>query len=322
MSRENAIVALVVYATRTGEGEIHEPKDWQASDLITDLLLCFDPETADVILHRVERDNSADREDRGDEPPAFPPAIDVTAPEPVPLLLPDDAVPGRRPADATGPREAAVLELLAEFRELANQHKASLDKYRDPSGDADEDFYTEYDDARTTVSIEAADFLDAAMGRLEALYPLPPGQKVTFPGADGETFTVVTGQLDDQARNAFTSGQCHAMARALSGVTGWPMAVLISDECSYDPDLCDDSRDDELCACRLEHVVVVRPDGKLVDVNGAHHPGQVPGFEGKQYVALLEGDWEFICRSPHWRRPALAIARTFTAAVLALPDNT
>jgi hypothetical protein len=86
--------------------------------------------------------------------------------------------------------------------------------------------------------------------------------------------------------------------------------------------LCDNSNDDEVCACRLEHVVVVRPDGMLVDVNGAHHPGQVPNHEGQQYVALLDGDWEFICRSPHWRRPALAIARTFTQAVLALPDNT
>jgi hypothetical protein len=313
VSRENAAIALDAYVTREGDGEMAEPHHWQASDLITDLLMCFGPETADLILHRVQRDTEAER---AEQAPLFPPSEgmdDDDLPTVHPLALPVDPLPRQR---------AAVHELLTEFWDLTDRHRARVDQYRDASGDADDDFYAEYDEARSDVSIEAANFLEAAMQRLEGLFPLPPGREVTFPGTDGATFTVTTGVLDKRARAAFIQGQCHAMARALSGVTGWPMAMVIADECVYDPDLCDDSRDDEVCACRLEHVVVVRPDGMLVDVNGAHHPGQIPNHEGQQYVALLEGDWEFICSSPHWRRPALAIARTFTAAVLDLPDNT
>jgi hypothetical protein len=46
----------------------------------------------------------------------------------------------------------------------------------------------------------------------------------------------------------------------------------------------------------------------------------VPDHEGHQYVALTEEVWEFLCQSPGWRRPAVAVARTFTAPVLAAAD--
>jgi hypothetical protein len=127
---------------------------------------------------------------------------------------------------------AAIVDLLIEFWALADRHKASLDQYRDPCGDADEDFYAEYDEARTTASTEAIDFLNGVMGELAALYPLPLGLEIALLGADGETVTVTTGQLDDRARTAFIRGQCHALARALFEVTGWTMAVIISDEWS------------------------------------------------------------------------------------------
>ncbi|MEU5181209.1 hypothetical protein AB0G49_14265 [Streptomyces longwoodensis] len=71
MSRQAAADALTEYAQLVGKSESTEPEHWQASDLITDLLLGFDPPTADLILHRVTRDLDAER---AEEPPLFPPA--------------------------------------------------------------------------------------------------------------------------------------------------------------------------------------------------------------------------------------------------------
>jgi hypothetical protein len=71
VSRASAAVALAEYSKRVGSHEQHEPLHWQASDLITDLLLSFDPATANDVLHRVHRDLDADRTDT---PPLFPPA--------------------------------------------------------------------------------------------------------------------------------------------------------------------------------------------------------------------------------------------------------
>lgn len=69
MSREAAVAALTAYATRIGPAEAKEPEPWQASDLMTDVLLMFDPDTADGILHRVQRDYAAEQPD---VQPAFP----------------------------------------------------------------------------------------------------------------------------------------------------------------------------------------------------------------------------------------------------------
>ncbi|MEU9925077.1 hypothetical protein AB0H51_27980 [Streptomyces griseoluteus] len=217
-----------------------------------------------------------------------------------------------------------ITDLLLKYWRLADEHKAALDQYRDLYGDADDDQLPAFDEARTTAAIEDSEFLRVLMDELADRLPLPPGRMVTMPGANGLTYTVTTGELNPAATQAFLSGQCHALARALSLVTGWPMAALISDECAYDEDQCTYADDafSGLCSCRLQHVVVERPDGALVDIRGAFHPGHVPGYEGQEAVELDEDGWAYLCRSPQWRRPALAIARTFTAPLLAsLSDN-
>ncbi|MET9528184.1 hypothetical protein [Streptomyces coeruleorubidus] len=212
---------------------------------------------------------------------------------------------------------ATVADLLRDYWELADEQRKTLDKYRDADGDVITDELTDYDDSRTTAALEASDFLDSVMEKIAALIPLPDGITVTVPGAFGKQYTVTTGRLDDAAREAFTSGQCHAMARALSETTGWPMAVLVEPECKFDPDLCSDGYVvEDVCACQLAHMVVIRPDGALVDIGGAHAPGAVPGAKGLASVEVHEGLWEFINGSPHWRRPALAVARTFVAPLL------
>ncbi|MGC5236877.1 hypothetical protein [Streptomyces albogriseolus] len=70
-TRAAAITALARYASLAGPSEMHEPLNWQASDLMTDLLLGFDPATADLILHRVRRDYDAEHHDVR---PVLPPA--------------------------------------------------------------------------------------------------------------------------------------------------------------------------------------------------------------------------------------------------------
>ncbi|MFJ8018660.1 hypothetical protein [Streptomyces sp. NPDC096311] len=95
------------------------------------------------------------------------------------------------------------------------------------------------------------------------------------------------------------------------------MAVLVKPECCFDPDLCSDGAVvADVCSCQLAHLVVVRPDGSLIDIGGAHGPGAVLGAEGLVAVEADEELWEFICNSPHWRRPALAVARTFVKPLL------
>ncbi|MER7937852.1 MULTISPECIES: hypothetical protein [unclassified Streptomyces] len=72
MKGRAAIAALRTYAREVGGAERREPAHWQASDLMTDLLRCFDPDTAALIRHRVARDYEIEY-DPG-QAPLLPPA--------------------------------------------------------------------------------------------------------------------------------------------------------------------------------------------------------------------------------------------------------
>ncbi len=62
-TRTGARKALRAYVEHNGTAyENSEPREWQASDLITDLLLTFPPIVAERIMARVERDNREDRQ--------------------------------------------------------------------------------------------------------------------------------------------------------------------------------------------------------------------------------------------------------------------
>ena len=143
------------------------------------------------------------------------------------------------------------------------------------------------------------------------------GRHVTLPGLNGAQHTVTLGLLDRAAEFAFSYGQCHAFARALSEETGWPMAVLIDPACCEDADVCDDVMFGEVCSCQLEHLVAVRPDGFHVDITGAFEPGKVKGCEGKADVPVTESMWHYLAHSPYWSPPALIAARTFVTPLLA-----
>ncbi|MFF4205605.1 hypothetical protein ACFYZ8_33710 [Streptomyces sp. NPDC001668] len=213
---------------------------------------------------------------------------------------------------------APIYALLDSYRALADRHKAALDPYLDADGELEADREEEYDEQELAIARETRQWLEEAMSTLTELVRLPDGQQVTVPGRDGLRFPLITGTLDDNARAAFRTGQCHAMARALSDTTGWPMAVLISDYCGNDPDLCGaEEVSDGVCACQLEHLVVVHPDGVHIDITGAYPPGTVPDYEDQEAIAVDERLWSHLLRSPNWRRPALDVARTFVGPLMA-----
>ncbi|AWI32637.1 hypothetical protein [Streptomyces tirandamycinicus] len=72
MNRKAAEAALAAYVGNCGPGEAKEPEHWQASDLVTDLLMLFDADTARKILRRVEGDLTAEQPD---VTPVLPAAI-------------------------------------------------------------------------------------------------------------------------------------------------------------------------------------------------------------------------------------------------------
>jgi hypothetical protein len=137
--------------------------------------------------------------------------------------------------------------------------------------------------------------------------------QVTIPGTWGGQHTVTLGHLDDAARFAFAHGQCHALARAVTDATGWPLAALIDDACYCET--C--AMFDGVCAHRVAHLIAVHPDGRHVDIAGAHRPGMVPECEGKDAVPVTDDMWAYLVASPSWRPPATDAARTFVAPLLA-----
>ncbi|MFI7087566.1 hypothetical protein ACIBUR_28720 [Streptomyces anulatus] len=230
------------------------------------------------------------------------------------------AAPRKEPPLKTLAQDDPLVRVLLSFHTMSQRHKAALDPYLDVEGYvAEVDGYQRAHTRRQrTDALEAHEFLGHAMAVLARRYILPEGLAVTVPGADGTSYDLTTGQPDEAAVEAFTSGQCHAFARALSERFGWSMAVLAETECRLDPDLC--SFEDTVggvCACQLSHVVAVRPDGAHVDITGVYLPGTVPFHEDDEVVVVTDAVWSHLTRAPGWRRPAIEIAHTFVDPALA-----
>lgn len=71
-------------------------------------------------------------------------------------------------------------------------------------------------------------------------------------GPSNEVFLLDEGKLDDRAWLAFIYGQCHGLSLAIQSRTGWPLVAMVDDNGT--------------CG----HFCVRRPDGKIIDVTGAH----------------------------------------------------
>lgn len=212
---------------------------------------------------------------------------------------------------------SSLHTLLRAYADLDTRHRYRTAPYLDADGQVQEDEEDAYEEALGEIKDQAVEFLRATMASLAKLSVPPEGEPLTVHGTWRRRFSLTAGVIDDAALTAFSEGQCHALALAVAERTGWPLAAILSDECCLDLDCCTlESVDQGVCPCRLEHVVAVAPDGSHVDITGAHAPGTVPDYEGKESVAMTDALWDCIRRSPGWRPEDLHAARAFVQPLL------
>lgn len=115
-------------------------------------------------------------------------------------------------------------------------------------------------------------------------------------GATDRAYVVGCGLLDQRAVLAFSQGQCHALALVLREESGWDLVAI------------------EGADGTIQHVCVRRPDGKLVDVRGAHQPETLVAA-GR----VLDVDQAFVgdlVANHGWAPPAVAEAKRWAEEVL------
>uniref|UniRef100_UPI003F49A359 hypothetical protein n=1 Tax=Streptomyces sp. CA-136453 TaxID=3240050 RepID=UPI003F49A359 len=211
---------------------------------------------------------------------------------------------------------AAVHHAITAYRSMYARHFHGLNEHCDADGVIDGE-HDEYDDKRYEFAVEADYLFDNVVSLLTDAFGLPTDRPVAVLGANGLTYSVTPGRIDDAARRAFTEGQCHALALALTEVTGWPATALLTLECSALDEMCAETgpTDDE-CPCRIGHIVVTRPDGAHVDIDGAHAPGTVPDCEDAPALPMTDAMWAAIRNASTWREADLHVARTFVQPLL------
>ncbi|MEU6290201.1 hypothetical protein K388_06024 [Streptomyces sp. KhCrAH-43] len=169
-------------------------------------------------------------------------------------------------------------------------------------------------DLLTGFLMEAADHAaDASSTHTDHL---PTDRPVTVVGQGHRTFEVTPGHLDETAREAFTHGQCHAFARALSAATGWPTIGLLTDDCDGQDRMCLDGGGTH-CPCRIGHIVCLGPDGTHVDIKGAHPPLRVPDCTDAASLPMTAELWHAIDNATVWREADMPVARSMVAPLLA-----
>lgn len=124
---------------------------------------------------------------------------------------------------------------------------------------------------------------------------------------------VQPGEIDEAACHAYSWGQCHSLAIALSEATQWPIV-----------ELCDLPRFGPDSMRSIIHMLVQRPDGMLLDITGARSRAELDEVYPLAVVRELDGRAaRRLDRNDHgWGAPMLpinlSVARSFTAPLLAL----
>lgn len=107
---------------------------------------------------------------------------------------------------------------------------------------------------------------------------------------------ITPGVIDDAARFAFTAGHCHALALAIHEHTGWPMLAMSSKHSMRDI---------------LQHVVVVMPDGRWLDINGPQNPEHRWLFKRMSADEVAN-----MSQLEYWDDPQTEVARDFVQPLL------
>ncbi len=129
---------------------------------------------------------------------------------------------------------------------------------------------------------------------------------VLLHGSEGSTYTVTPGVIDDEARSAYISGQCHALALALHEATGWQ--IWGSEDEEFD----------------IVHVAVRDPQGRFHDITGRY---DVDDYLEEEHCGAYGGDADFLVQlhpdevrafgdEEGWREPDLETARSFVRPLL------
>lgn len=124
------------------------------------------------------------------------------------------------------------------------------------------------------------------------------------------------GVLDNYALRAFKYGACGAMAIALHDATGWPVVAITDSHNVFEDGMAGGGS--------ALHWTVRRPDGMLIDVDGAHtaeslveeYEGEADDGEAAAGISTREDvvEWYINCQG---EPVAVALAATFVDAVLA-----
>ena len=86
--------------------------------------------------------------------------------------------------------------------------------------------------------------------------------------------------IDSEAISWFAHGNCAALALAVHDLTGWPLVIAAR---NANPDLLTDT---------WMHVLVQRPDGRYLDIQGAHTPEDIESYwrryaDGKHFDGAI-----------------------------------
>lgn len=110
---------------------------------------------------------------------------------------------------------------------------------------------------------------------------------------------LIPGVLNEDARHAFTTGQCHSLALALAERTGWEVVGLCWDEDIPDAP---------------HHVAVQASDGRLLDVEGW---GVEERWEHR-WGTIDPGpvDIDYLVEQDYYRPTNIDAGRAFAEAVL------
>ena len=111
----------------------------------------------------------------------------------------------------------------------------------------------------------------------------------------GGEVEITLGVLDESAEYVFSAGHCHALALAIHERTGWPLLAM--------------SGRHSLRA-NLQHMVVVMPDGKWLDVNGPQEPEERYYFQSMTAAEVAK-----MGKIEYWKNPQTEIAREFVQPV-------
>lgn len=100
-------------------------------------------------------------------------------------------------------------------------------------------------------------------------------------------------RLDEAALLAFLGGHCHSLAMALHEQTGWQLVAI------------DDARDGT-CV----HIAVRRPDGKIVDLAGAHTVAEIAEARagGAVFREVTNAELADLHASHGWAEPVPQVA--------------